>query len=202
MKHDSACSSNDSQSSNVEECEEWVNRWITEVVIPKKYKSDVPPCYFKTTGKNPLHYAARYGRFEMCEYLKSEFEDKKSGDGTSCLMMAVYGGSIDCINLLGGEELYEDKNDWGCMCTHFAGLSKKIEVVEYFNKIGVDWMKKQKNGHTAIDKAAIVGWREGIERMWKGQDIDLTGKWKGGSKEDRRWLIEKGLLRDDNDDKS
>ena len=53
----------------------------------------------KRQGKTPLHYAARYGRLEMCEFLKEQFGKVKSNDGTTVVMMACFGGSVECAEV-------------------------------------------------------------------------------------------------------
>eukprot|EP00978_Attheya_sp_CCMP212_P003311 scaffold6828_cov53-Attheya_sp.AAC.1 len=127
-------------------------------------------------GKTAMHYAARNGQNHVIEYLmlhKGDTNDNgddvvnaKSGDGTTPLHMACYGGHLSTVQLL-MEQYGADGNavnDWDCGVAHFCALSLKRdndtphiirELCHYLKwKQGVSFHVPQKQGHSSLHKAA------------------------------------------------
>ncbi|KAG7366058.1 ankyrin repeat domain protein [Nitzschia inconspicua] len=123
-------------------------------------------------GKTSLHYAARNGHIPCINYILKETEcwvDEPSGDGTTPLHMACYGGQYDTVKFLvedcGASPL--KKNDWGCSCAHFTAMTIAASYgnEESIRKLcsflshdhGVSFVSKQGQGHTSLHKAAHRG---------------------------------------------
>ena len=117
-------------------------------------------------GKTCLHYAARNGRIETAKYLIDECGfavDERSGDGTTPMHLACFGTHIETVQLLLDRGANPNEtNDWGCGVSHWTGMAKtpntKGSVKELCSLLQenhrVDFMLRQKQGHTALHKAA------------------------------------------------
>ena len=131
-------------------------------------------------GKTSLHYAARNGCVECIDYLLDDHQchvDEASGDGTTPLHMACYGGHPKTVVHLmnrGADPLH--KNEWGCGSAHWVGMTKSTsfenvqETCRLLLEAGVSFVTAQKQGHTALHKAAQKQNRHVIEWMTKPQD--------------------------------
>lgn len=130
-------------------------------------------------GKTSLHYAARNGHIPCIQFLLKETTtdgckvDEPSGDGTTPLHMACYGGQYEAAKYLidecGASPLQQ--NDWGCSCAHFVAMtiaaapgkddSENCSIRKLCNLLahdhGVSFVSKQGQGHTALHKAAHRG---------------------------------------------
>jgi Ankyrin repeats (3 copies) len=143
-------------------------------------------------GKTALHFAARNGHVDCIRYLLKENlcqVDEASGDGTTPLHLACFGGQVETFDLLleRGADVART-NDWGCSVAHWMGMTRsesKENVRQLCNRIvqhGVSFVEQQKQGHTALHKAAQRKNRNVIE--WMASPLDEGGA--GLSEEDRR----------------
>ena len=159
-------------------------------------------------GKTALHYAARNGRDEMIDLILSQKDapsvDITSGDGTTPLHMACYGGHFSTVKHL-IESHHADAfamNEWNCGVAHFAAMSvgedgtnAVIELCKYLkHDCGVDFTSRQKQGHTPLHKAASRKNRHVIEWLADEtksltQDLEAMGKPDdGGNSPSTIWL--------------
>lgn len=119
-------------------------------------------------GKTSLHYAARNGQNACIDLLLSRQDappvDIPSGDGTTPLHMACYGGHPSTVKHLiqkHGADVHA-VNEWQCGSAHFVAMSLGDEgseaVIELCNYLkeecDVDFVARQKQGHTPLHKAA------------------------------------------------
>ncbi|KAL3817749.1 hypothetical protein ACHAXA_010969 [Cyclostephanos tholiformis] len=118
-------------------------------------------------GKTSLHYAARNGHNNIIDLLLAQHDappvDVRSGDGTTPLHMACYGGHPSTVKHL-VETHHADVfavNEWDCGVAHWAAMSlgkegkeNVIELCEFLKDNGVDFLMRQKQGHTPLHKAA------------------------------------------------
>jgi len=128
-------------------------------------------------GKTSLHYAARNGHNHIIDYLLSSQRKRQhdiddtsndvdipSGDGTTPLHLACYGGHLSTVQHLiqvHNANVFTT-NEWDCSVAHWTamslGLAGKDAVIELCNYLhdecGVDFGMYQKQGHTALHKAA------------------------------------------------
>jgi ankyrin repeat protein len=134
----------------------------------------------KRDGKTFLHFAARNGCTKLLKTILSNYakyaavlqldlacpvNDLVTNDNTTLLMLACYGGHVGTVKLL-VETFKADvhlKNDWGCSCAHFVGISGASDyaqcssLVGFLKREGVDFTKAQSNGHTPLHKACFKG---------------------------------------------
>jgi ankyrin repeat protein len=132
-------------------------------------------------GKTSLHYAARNGQIACIDLIMARADapsiDVQSGDGTTPLHMACYGGNYSTARHL--IEKYKANahavNEWSCGAGHWAamslGMSGMDAVIELCNYLkdtcGVDFTARQKQGHTPLHKAAakknqaVIEWLAG-----------------------------------------
>jgi ankyrin repeat protein len=98
--------------------------------------------------------------------------DEASGDGTTPLHLACFGGQVDAFDVLveHGASVAA-KNEWGCDAAHWMGMTRcecKDDVWRLCNRLaqgGVTFVEQQKQGHTALHKAAQRKNRHVIEWM-------------------------------------
>jgi len=159
-------------------------------------------------GKTALHYAARNGRNEMIDLILAHKDapsvDVSSGDGTTPLHMACYGGYVSTVKLLVGKHNSDAfaMNDWNCGAAHFAAMSlgkegtdAVIALCQYLkNECRVDFTSRQKQGHTPLHKAAsrknrhVIEWLADETKSTK-QDMEaLGGQDDGGNSPSSIWL--------------
>ena len=128
-------------------------------------------------GKTSLHYAARNGHNTCIDLIMSRDDapsvDIPSGDGTTPLHLACYGGHVSTVRHL--IEKYQANahavNEWACGTAHWAamslgtdGMDAVIELCNYLKKeCRVNFITKQKQGHTPLHKAAAKKNRDVIE---------------------------------------
>eukprot|EP00569_Conticribra_weissflogii_P000754 CAMPEP_0171354966 /NCGR_PEP_ID=MMETSP0878-20121228/44979_1 /TAXON_ID=67004 /ORGANISM="Thalassiosira weissflogii, Strain CCMP1336" /LENGTH=542 /DNA_ID=CAMNT_0011860957 /DNA_START=19 /DNA_END=1644 /DNA_ORIENTATION=- len=144
-------------------------------------------------GKTSLHYASRNGHNNCIDLLLSRPDappvDVPSGDGTTPLHMACYGGHISTVKHL--IEKYGANvhavNEWQCGSGHWAAMSlgdsgpdAMIELCNYLKlECQVDFVARQKQGHTPLHKAAsrknrrVIEWMAGKETFSKDRNLRL-----------------------------
>jgi hypothetical protein len=128
-------------------------------------------------GKTCMHYAARNGQIECIRYLveqRSDPVDARSGDGTTPLHMACFGASSAVVQYLvkHGADI-RAVNEWSCSAAHWLAMSqsKDGEAVCSLSRVllqaGIPFVAVQKQGHSALHKAAQKLNRHVIEWMAK-----------------------------------
>lgn len=137
-------------------------------------------------GKTALHYASRNGKNEMIDLILAQKNAPSvnvvSGDGTTPLMMACYGGHVSTVKHL-IQTHHADPlalNEWNCGTAHFAAMSlgkegtdAVIELCKYLkHDCKVDFTWRQKQGHTPLHKAAQRKNRHVIE--WLANETKST----------------------------
>ena len=113
-------------------------------------------------GKSTMHFAARNGRLEVINFLlgaNSAAVDEPSGDRTTPLHLALYGGHLAAVHLLlqnGADPLAT--NDWECGSAHWIAMTKGGEedtnaICNLLLNGGVRFDVAQKQGHFPLHKA-------------------------------------------------
>ena len=113
-------------------------------------------------GKTCMHYAARNGRLHVIQFLidaNKDDVDKPSGDGTTPLHLALYGGHLAAAQLLiqNGADPHAT-NEWECGSAHWIAMTKSSsndasELCDLLLKAGVPFDVAQKHGHFPLHKA-------------------------------------------------
>jgi Ankyrin repeats (3 copies) len=136
-------------------------------------------------GKTCLHYAARNGHLKCVQYLvedQKHLVDEVSGDGTTPFHMACFGGHVNVVNYLiekGADVLAT--NEWGCGATHWVGMTRCNSETEVrrlcglLQSRGACFVTPQKQGHTALHKAAQKLNRHVIEYIAQSSDEGGAG---------------------------
>lgn len=121
-------------------------------------------------GKTCLHYAARNGQNHIIDYLiqeKSVGIDIASGDGTTPLHLACFGGHLATVRHLievHGASVFI-VNDWGCGIGHWVAMTiqkDEEEIISILNYLRESHSQSsfdifglvQKQGHSSLHKAA------------------------------------------------
>ena len=117
-------------------------------------------------GKTAMHFAARNGRLEVIHFLleaNAAAVDVPSGDRTTPLHLALYGGHLAAAHLLlhnGADPLAT--NDWECGSAHWIAMTKGGEedtraICNLLLDRGVCFDVAQKQGHFPLHKACQRG---------------------------------------------
>lgn len=132
-------------------------------------------------GKTCLHYAARNGRLDCVRYLiekRGDAVDARSGDGTTPLHMACFGGAPSVVEYLTKQDAKVGAvNDWDCNAAHWTAMSQSedheevITLCQVLHKAGVSFVSVQKQGHSALHKAAQKQNRHVVEWMAKPKEL-------------------------------
>ena len=143
-------------------------------------------------GKTALHYACRKGQMGCVRYLIEERKvdmEERSGDGTTPFHLACFGGHASIVQYLiekGCNALA--LNDWGCGAAHWIGMCRSEPtqgvrcVCDALKRAGVDFLHIQKQGHSALHKAAqhkssaFIDWfLENVDDVAKAMRADDGG---------------------------
>eukprot|EP00587_Corethron_hystrix_P004023 CAMPEP_0113303472 /NCGR_PEP_ID=MMETSP0010_2-20120614/3878_1 /TAXON_ID=216773 ORGANISM="Corethron hystrix, Strain 308" /NCGR_SAMPLE_ID=MMETSP0010_2 /ASSEMBLY_ACC=CAM_ASM_000155 /LENGTH=419 /DNA_ID=CAMNT_0000157483 /DNA_START=765 /DNA_END=2025 /DNA_ORIENTATION=- /assembly_acc=CAM_ASM_000155 len=123
-------------------------------------------------GRTSLHWSSRNGRISVLRYLLLQRPlpdvNVQTGDGTTPIHLAAYGGHVDAVRLLvhAGADI-SMKNAWECHVGHWAAMavvqddghgvlssSSIVDVCQFLALHGVKFHVPQKQGHTCAHKAA------------------------------------------------
>lgn len=158
-------------------------------------------------GKTSLHYAARNGHNNIIDLVLSRHDappvDIPSGDGTSPLQMACYGGHPSTVKHL-VEKHHANifaLNEWECGSSHWAAMSigregsdKVIELCEYLKTSGVNFAARQKQGHTPLHKASqrknrhVIEWLANPSNFSEEERKSMGLRDVGGNRPSDIWL--------------
>lgn len=176
-------------------------------------------------GKSILHYAARNGKLDCIKYLLEfhtrsdaatnaihKMVNEKSGDGTTPLHMACYGGHPDVLEYLvqQGANIHA-MNEWGCAAAHWAAMTisqsresirQLCRAIQKHNSAAVStrkdegssscFVKKQSQGHSPLHKAAqklnrhVIEWMAQEKESSESVDDNVTGGGAGLSWAEKR----------------
>lgn len=122
----------------------------------------------KKRQRNALHWAARNGHAEVVQWLVSECGvpvDVSTSDGTTPFMYAVWKGHLDVCTWLVEEAKcqYGATNGFGCNAIQWCVQTGDVAMCEYLLGIGLNVRLCNKNGHSALHKAAVKGQRGACE---------------------------------------
>lgn len=114
-------------------------------------------------GRTALHWAARNGHLTACRWLVSKGADPNATthDGTSPLHWAVWRGELDVSRYLvdeAGADLHAT-NAYGCNAIQWAAQSDtgELKMCQWLRDRGLDLHLLNRNGHSALHKAAVKG---------------------------------------------
>lgn len=132
-----------------------------------------------STGRTPLHYAARNGHVNTCQLL---IENYNSNSNPKChrgsvtpLQLAVWQNRLPVVEFLvsvNGRSVVLEKNDFHCGLNHWIGLIPKhrwlsddgsgvLPLARYLESCGVSYSStpenQQNQGHTPLHKSAWGG---------------------------------------------
>lgn len=122
----------------------------------------------KRGGRSLLHWAARNGVYANAALLLAPPHDApldaRTFDGTTPLMLALYGGAVDVAALLLDSGASADAvNDWGCTDWHWAAMGEKPLAALQFLEQRCDGSferalaRTQIHGHSVAHKLATRG---------------------------------------------
>lgn len=149
-------------------------------------------------GRTSLHFACKNGRDGVISYLIEERGklanpdvDIPTGDGTTPLHLACFSAHFSTVRLL--IERYgadvQRQNDWDCGVAHWIAMSvnpKREEIVQICQYLREEhdtcFHERQKQGHSAVHKAAQKKNREVIE--WCHQSMSSAEREEAGILDD------------------
>ena len=115
-------------------------------------------------GRTALHWAARNGHLEVCEWLVACDADPNAltSDGSPPLHWAVWQGRLPVCQWLvnvAGARLHT-RNSFGCNAFQWAAqcpTDDAVPLCRWLHARGLDARVLNRNGHSALHKAAIKG---------------------------------------------
>jgi len=114
-------------------------------------------------GRTALHWAARNGHVAACRWLVEGGADPNATthDGTSAIHWAVWRGELQVARYLvdeAGADLHA-MNGYGCNAIQWAAQSDggALLVCRWLRERGLDLKLLNRNGHSALHKAAVKG---------------------------------------------
>lgn len=145
-------------------------RYLFSLTVTNPSSTDCKSTHRRRDGKTCMHYAARNGQNHIIDYLvreKSANIDITSGDGTTPLHLACFGGHLKTVRHLieihGADRCMV--NDWGCGIGHWVAMTiqkdedEVISLLNYLRELhpctSFDiFGMVQKQGHSSLHKAA------------------------------------------------
>ena len=129
----------------------------------------------KRDRRGAMHWAARNGRVDVMRWLTNAARvdaDAPTTDGTTPFMLATWkGGSIAMRWLVDDAGVDPTAlNVFGCNAAQWAAMNGDVEALELLAELGVDVGVLNRNGHSALHKAATKGRRGACEWL-----IDVAG---------------------------
>ena len=116
-------------------------------------------------GRTALHWAARNGHLQVCRWLVrcGISPDVRTHDGTAPLHWAVWQRRLDVCRWLvdeAGADLHA-QNSFGCNAFQWAAqtASDDLKMAKWLLVAGLDPTLLNRNGHSAVHKAAVKGHR-------------------------------------------
>jgi ankyrin repeat protein len=116
-------------------------------------------------GRTALHWAARNGHLQVCRWLVrcGISPDVRTHDGTAPLHWAVWQRRLDVCRWLvneAGADLHA-QNSFGCNAIQWAAqtASDDLKMSKWLLVAGLDLTLLNRNGHSAVHKAAVKGHR-------------------------------------------
>ena len=118
-------------------------------------------------GRNAMHWAARNGQTEICEWLWGSHGvdvNHPTKDGTTPFHWAVWQGHLDTcrwlVDVAGAD--WSTLNSFGCNAVQWAaqcarGGSAGVEACAWLRAKGLNLGVLNRNGHSALHKAALKG---------------------------------------------
>ena len=174
----------------------------------EEWKHDQPKKLRRRDGKTCLHYAARNGKLECIRYLveeRSHAVDVRSGDGTTPLHMACFGAFPKVVQYFidKGADIHA-VNDWLCSAAHWTAMSQSQSrddldaLCQLLCTSGVSFVVSQKQGHSALHKAAqkqnriVAEWMnksvaDGGPGLTETERIDASKPDNGGHRPSEIW---------------
>ena len=122
----------------------------------------MPGAAQKRDGRTALHWAARNGHVAVVTWLVRDCgcdPDAATRDGTTPLHWAAHGGHLRVLAWLldeGGAEC-GTRNAYGCNAGQWAAQAGDVAVCDWLLRRGLDWRVLNRNGHSALHKAAVKG---------------------------------------------
>ena len=117
--------------------------------------------------RTPLHWAARNGHVHVCRWLVGMGGDPdcRTVDGTTPLHWAVWRGELGVCGYLVDEAKADlhATNSYGCNAVQWAAQAepaRAVEVCRWLQSRGLDLKLLNRNGHSAVHKAAVKGRRQ------------------------------------------
>jgi ankyrin repeat protein len=114
-------------------------------------------------GRTGLHWAARNGHLRACRWLIAHGADAnaRTVDGTCALHWAVWRGELKVAQYLvdkAGADLHSI-NNYGCNAIQWAAQSDggDLRMCQWLRERGLDLKLLNRNGHSALHKAAVKG---------------------------------------------
>ena len=102
-------------------------------------------------GRNAMHWAARNGRTEICEWLWGSHGvdvNRPTKDGTTPFHWAVWQGHLDTcrwlVDVAGAD--WSTLNSFGCNAVQWAAQNGDVEVCRYLLELGLDLRLLNNNG--------------------------------------------------------
>ena len=107
--------------------------------------------YTHGDGRNAMHWAARNGRTEICEWLWGSHGvdvNRPTKDGTTPFHWAVWQGHLDTCRWLVdvARADWSTLNSYGCNAGQWAAQTGDVEVCQYLLELGLDLRLLNNNG--------------------------------------------------------
>ncbi|CAK4286852.1 unnamed protein product [Aphanomyces euteiches] len=118
--------------------------------------------------RNALHWAARNGHLEICQWLVLELGipvDMPTADGTTAFHYAVWNDQLSMCEWLVSVARcnVHHLNSYGCNATQWSCMTGSVSMMEFLCAQGVNFTLLNHNGHSALHKAAIKGHQAACE---------------------------------------